>query len=78
MAAVNLAKFKKVQTELDTSEERVVTTESFLIKQRVKSHGASSSQVFFNINFSHSFFINFNFKSTNKNWKRSNFKLFYH
>lgn len=53
IAAVNLAKFRKVQSELDDAEERAGQAECLLNKQRVKNRStvsqgrASSPQVTF-------------------------------
>jgi chromosome segregation ATPase len=54
IAAVNLAKFRKVQHELEDAEERADQAENQLNKQRAKnrstvSAGRASPQVFYNI-----------------------------
>ena len=42
IAALNLAKFRKVQADLESSEERADINEQFLAKYKAKARGAST------------------------------------
>ena len=48
IAAVNLAKFRKVQHELEEAEERADIAENQLSKVRAKNRATISPQVIFN------------------------------